>query len=745
MPTLKELSPMVSIVHCAFRLVRKSCPVFGVLLACVTPAMAGPSTLPLMPQPQSVTVMDPATRSIAGGIRIDWTQAPSPLLRRAEQRFVARLRNLAGRAAEGAPLTLHITTGHDPAYLSVDEKEGYTLSTSAPDGIYLSAAGPAGVLHGLATLLQLVELTPQGAVLGHVDIQDSPRFAWRGLMIDVSRHFMSVDTIQRQLDAMELTKLNVLHWHLSDGTGFRVESRRFPRLQQVGGHNQYYTQEQVRGIVAYAADRGIRIVPEFDVPGHTLSILQAYPDLAAQPVPTEQEIHPVCSITVDTQKTQTSCNKVYNQNNPALDPTQPQTLRFATALYAEMGRLFPDRYFHSGGDEVAPQQWMNNPAITRYMKVHGYRDAPALQAAFTAQIEQALARQGKIMMGWDEVSEAPIPRDVVVEAWRGSKWIGSATRAGHPVVVSSGYYLDLLNPSATHYQVDPLDPKAVGLSPAEVEKARVKQGPMIDAFALDPNAPALDAAQSRLVLGGEAPLWSEIVSDEMVDARLWPRSAAIAERFWSDASVRDVTDMERRLPVVLHELNMMGLQSENHQNDMIARLAPQNTTPLKVLTSVTSPVRNYAMNRLAAHGGDAMLSAPAAIASPDSFAAMKFNTLAQRYIKGDHARASDLKAMLVTYKANDAAYAQIATTPALQEARGTSQELAEVAQVGLEAIKRRSHGRHWHKRVNAILARQDAAFAACADAVAAHTMPLPASGLLIDILPGLHLLVDRAH
>ncbi|WNM08606.1 glycoside hydrolase family 20 zincin-like fold domain-containing protein [Komagataeibacter nataicola] len=147
---------------------------FGVLLACVTPAMAGPSTLPLMPQPQSVTVMDPATRSIAGGIRIDWTQAPSPLLRRAEQRFVARLRNLAGRAAEGAPLTLHITTGHDPAYLSVDEKEGYTLSTSAPDGIYLSAAGPAGVLHGLATLLQLVELTPQGAVLGHVDIQDSP-------------------------------------------------------------------------------------------------------------------------------------------------------------------------------------------------------------------------------------------------------------------------------------------------------------------------------------------------------------------------------------------------------------------------------------------------------------------------------------------------------------------------------------------------------------------------------------------
>ncbi|POF63948.1 Beta-hexosaminidase [Novacetimonas maltaceti] len=745
-PERKDFCLMLPIVHRSRRFLHAACSSVALLAALCAPALADTSPVALMPRPQSVTLSGQDV-AVAGGVRIEWAGRPTPMLQRAAARFSGRLAMLAGApAAGGAPLVLHISTRPDPAYLSVHEREHYTLNVTSQNGIRLDADGPAGVVHGLATLLQLVVQTPQGPVIHEAAINDAPRFPWRGVMIDVSRHFMSVDTMKRQLDAMELTKLNVLHWHLSDGTGFRVESLRFPRLHQVGGHNQYYTQAQVRDIVAYAADRGIRIVPEFDVPGHTLSILEAYPELAAQHVPSAEERESPCSITINTVKTKAICNKVYNLNNAAFDPTKPQTLKFATELYAEMGRLFPDHYFHSGGDEVSPKQWNDNPAIVAYMKQHGYADAPALQAAFTAQVEHALARQGKIMMGWDEVSEAPIPRDVVVETWRGSKWIASATQAGHPVVVSSGYYLDLLNPSSEHYKVDPYDPKAVGLSPEEATRARAKQGPMIDAFALDPNAQPLTAAQQKLVLGGEAPLWSEIVSDEMVDARLWPRSAAIAERFWSDASVRDVADMEKRLPLIQHELEATGLQASAHENAMIARLTPGNVGPLKVLTSVTSPVRNYAMNRLASHSGDAMLNAPGAIAAPDSFEANRFNDMAARYVAGEKDLAAPLTQMLKLYLANDAGYATVATTPLLQDARPVSQQLAAVARVGLEAIrKHRSHGRHWHRRVNRLLAAQDATFAGCANAVASYTHDQPPSGLLIDILPGLHALVDHAH
>ncbi|GEL64957.1 hypothetical protein KBA01_22430 [Kozakia baliensis] len=707
-------------------------------------AVAAESAVALMPQPRSA-VLDGRIVPITGGVRVVWQGKPSPLLKRAAARFERHLAVLAGKLEQGAaPLSVVVSVRPDPDYLSIREREHYTLNV-APGGVHLDAEGPAGVLRGFATLLQLVEPLPQSAGFASGRIDDAPRFVWRGIMIDVSRHFMSVDTIKRQLDAMELTKLNVLHWHLSDGTGFRVESKRFPKLQQVGGHNQYYTQAQVREIVAYAADRGIRVVPEFDIPGHTLSILEAYPELAAQqPVPLTKDWQQDCSVASGNGATTTHCSSHLNLNNPAFDPTNPQVLRFARELYAEMGRLFPDRYFHSGGDEVQPKQWTDNPKIAAYMKQHGYADPPALQAAFTAEVQKVLAGQGKIMMGWDEVSEAPIPKNVVVEAWRGSKWVGSATKAGHPVVVSSGYYLDLLNPSAKHYAVDPFDVKADGLSPEDAAKARAKMGPLADAFAIDPNAPPLDAQQQALVLGGEAPLWSEVVSDEMADARLWPRSAAVGERFWSDASVRDIAELERRLPLVQRELEALGLKARENEQRIIARVTPANIAPLTVLTSVTSPVRNYALNRLAAHSGDDMLSAPVAVAAPDSFEAIAFNNLAARYATGDRSVAAALQARLALYAGNDAAYAQIATTPALQAALPVSRQLNALAQLGQEAMEDVHHGKKWRTRAKKLLDEQDATFAASADHVASYAYPQPPSGLLIAIVPGIHALVNAA-
>lgn len=727
-------------MFCSRRVIRSGMALSAMLL--VTAKMplgyAAPLTPVFMPQPAQVQISG-QTISLAAMPHLVWATKPDPLLQRAAARFEGRLGSLGVKPGNSGSLRLSIHVGKDPAYLSVDAREGYDLKVTAT-GITLSADGPAGVIYGFATLLQMIDThggTPT-LELGHV--ADAPRFKWRGLMFDVSRHFQSTDTIKRQLDAMELTKLNVMHWHLSDGTGFRVESRKLPRLQELGSHSRYYTQDDVREIIAYAADRAIRVVPEFDVPGHTLSILTAYPDLAAQkPVTTSKDWAQDCLVASGNGETTTHCTKHPDLNTPAMDPTSPKVLAFARILFAEMAALFPDRYFHTGGDEVVASQWNNNPQIEAYMKAHGYADAPAMQAAFTAEIEKLLAEDGKIMMGWDEVSEAPIPKNVVVEAWRGSKWVGTATRKGHPVVVSSGYYLDLLNPSSTHYGVDPFDTRADGIAPSP--SGQVSR-PISEAFLLDPNAPPLDDAQKKLVLGGEAPLWTEIVSDEMVDSRLWPRSAALAERYWSPQTVNDVRALNQRLPEVLNQLETFGLEARGHQARMIARLTPENIVPLTQLVAITVPVRNYAMNRLAKNQGDSILVSPAAIASPDSFEANAFNDMAARYKAGDRSLNAPLQALLSRYAGNDLAFQTLSGNAAIDEVKPVSAQIAALSRLGMEALACSKRDEAWHERARDALAVQDAAYAASADHVASNTTAQPPGGLLIAIVPGIRALVS---
>ncbi|MDT8871269.1 family 20 glycosylhydrolase [Komagataeibacter rhaeticus] len=240
-----------------------------------------------------------------------------------------------------------------------------------------------------------------------------------------------------------------------------------------------------------------------------------------------------------------------------------------------MAGLFPDAYFHVGGDEVRPDEWTANPKISAFMKQHGYADAPALQAAFTQRIQAMLAQAGKVMMGWDELIQAPVPASIVIEPWRGSRYTAQATAAGHPVVVSAGYYLDLLLPAQEHYRVDPLDPQGNGLPPDQVAQAHAS---FLDAFALDPTA-RMTPAQDRRVMGAEAALWTEIVTEDMLDSRLWPRSAALAERFWSPASVRDADSLAMRLPVVQAELEKLGNHATLDRQRMMDRLAPHGTAP----------------------------------------------------------------------------------------------------------------------------------------------------------------------
>jgi len=295
-----------------------------------------------------------------GSLAIDATFGVAPgansALEPAVQRFLARVWRQTGifPAPSGPAATLTIACAPCAVPLALGIDEGYQLDVT-PSGAALKSATAAGALHGLETFLQLIQPGPEGFQVPAVRIADQPRFPWRGLMLDCSRHFLPVAAIERNLDAMAAVKLNVLHWHLSDDQGFRAESKLYPKLQQFGSDGLYYTQEQMREVVAYAAVRGIRVVPEFDIPGHTMSWLPGYPELAAGKGPFEIGRH-------------------FGVFDPVLDPTREETYTFLDGFIGEMAALFPDPFFHIGGDEVNGKAWKESAGVQAFAKVHGLKD-----------------------------------------------------------------------------------------------------------------------------------------------------------------------------------------------------------------------------------------------------------------------------------------------------------------------------------------------------------------------------------
>ncbi len=685
----------------------------------------------LMPLPAQLVPHD-GTLSAAAGLAVSWEGARSALLDRAADRFAAALGRIGGTvtAPPGArPARLVIDcAAPDPGFLSVAAHEHYRLLID-PGGIRLSAEGPAGVLHGLATLRQLAQPGTAGLVFPSVSIDDAPRFVWRGLMIDVSRHFMSLATLRRQIDAMEQVKLDVLHLHLSDSQGFRVESRLFPRLQQVASHGQFYTQREMRDLVAYAGDRGIRVVPEFDLPGHSLALLQAYPQFAATPPD--------------------RLPAGFDPNQAAIDPSNPRTLAMAASLLGEMADLFPDRYFHLGGDEVRGAQWTDVPRIAAFMRAHHFGSADLMQADFTARMQRVLAAHHKTTVGWDEVIGAPVPNSVVVQVWRSSKWTARAAAAGHPVIVSAGYYLDLLEPSVTHYAIDPLDPRAVGQSPDLVEAMRAKIGDKADGFARDPAA-SLSPAQAAHVLGAEAPLWTEIVSDEMLDARLWPRAAALAERFWSPPERRDAQALVARLEPVLDRLDLEGLQAEANRRRMLDRLAPGDTAVLERLLDGVAPDRNYALHEASlsdrSGGTPLRLIDLADAADPDDPPAQRLSDAVQAYLSGDRSEAASIRAALGAWRDNEAPFAaRAAQSPVLEAALPASHDLGSLAAAGLQALAILEQGGDpaTLAAFDAVLSRTRRALDH-ANGMDSNVGPQPPGGLLIPAVEPIGRLVDAA-
>jgi hexosaminidase len=463
-------------------------------------------------------------------------------------RTLVRLENQTGLQIATAPtsssaaaLTISVT-GPGEVIQNVDEDESYSLEVTAT-GVQIKAATDVGAMHGLETFLQLVQNDGSNYFLPTISIQDSPRFRWRGLMIDCSRHFEPIDVIKRTLDGMAAVKLNVFHWHLSDDQGFRIESKVFPKLTGMGSDGLFYTQDQAREIVAYARARGIRVVPEFDIPGHAQSWYPGYPDLASAPGPYQIE-------------------RSYGIFDPVMDPTRKSTYEFLDKFVAEMATIFPDPYMHIGGDENNGVQWKNNPRIQEFMKAHNLVGTAGLQTYFNQQLMPILKKHGKLMVGWDEIFAPGLSKDAVIQSWRGFDSLAASAKQGYQGILSAGYYLDQIQPAGQHYLVDPV-PANSDLTPEE---------------------------QAR-ILGGEAAMWGEHVSPRSIDSRIWPRTAAIAERLWSPQNINDVNDMYRRLWVENLRLEAVGLTQISAEDVGLRQLAGTSAIePLRVLASVLQPV-----------------------------------------------------------------------------------------------------------------------------------------------------------
>ena len=705
----------------------------GATLFSAIPAAAA-DTPPLMPLPRSVTMVE-GTTPLTGRLDPHISGCGKAPLAAAENRLQADIERLTGVIdGFGASVPLIVTCRRAAAAIEPMTGEGYRLTVDS-GGIRIDADGPAGVLHAFATLRQLVTLKSGAPALLRATIDDAPRFAWRGIMLDVARHFITMPTIKRQIDAMERMKFNVLHLHLSDDQAFRVESRRYPKLAAANPDGGFYTQAQIRALVAYAAARGVLVVPEFDMPGHTAAIVRAYPELGIAAKSGLAAFPPTLT----------------------LDPASPATYRFVRGLVAEMTPLFPGKYFHIGGDEVSDTAWADDPGVKALMTRESLTTKAEVQGYFERRVIAVVQAAGKTPIGWEEITNAPVPRDVMVQAWQSSNATARATAAGHPTIVSAGYYLDLLMPAAFHYAIDPLDPSAAGFTPAEATRIR-KMNPLLgkvltDAMVAEP-LPPLTPDQQRLVMGAETPLWSELVTDEMVDQRLWPRAAALAERFWSPGVVRDVEDMYRRLAIVQDELTVEGLDDRANRTRMALRLSPGNVAPVLTLLDAVGPIRNMAHDHriLAALAGKTVaqpLNALADAAPVDSLVAHAFNDKARRFAAGDRTVEPALRAQLTLWRDNDARFAAAAKgNVMLQPALPVSAELKALAEAGLKALDasddRASFSTQDAAASQLLLNKALATEASTDKPLLSFLVPRPPADVVIPIGAGIQTLFDAA-
>jgi hexosaminidase len=603
----------------------------------------------LMPMPTKIS-FGQGKLEVDSEFRVFLSGFNEPRLQRAAQRMIQRL-----STRTGLPLSSEIEKDASKASLeiscqgpgeeiqSISEDESYTLEVNSASA-RLNAPTPVGVLRGIETFLQLLNHDSEGYHIPAVRIQDKPRFPWRGLLIDVCRHWIPIEIIKRNLDAMAAVKLNVLHWHLSEDQGFRVECKSWPKLHEMGSDGNYSTQEEINQILDYARDRGIRVVPEFDMPGHTTSWFVGYPELASAPGPYQIE-------------------RFWGIFDPCMDPTKEALYTFLESFFQEMARLFPDEYFHIGGDEVSGKHWKSNPDITAFKHKHGMKDNQDLQAYFNKKIQVILSKYGKKMVGWDEIFHPDLPEDIVVQSWRGQESLAKAAREGYMGILSHGYYLDHILPASFHYKVDPLDKGAA----------------------------ELNSEQKARILGGEACMWGEFVNPETIDSRIWPRAACVAERLWSPQDIKDIEDMYRRLESADRNLDWLGITHRSNYPLMLQNLVGKHDIgSLKILADIVEPVKFYTRPNTREYTQMTPLNRLVDAARPESRKARQFRDMVDEML-GDvpnyGTNRQIIREWLIEWRDNNEKLRPILEDSILlKEIIPLSKDVASLADVGLQAL-----------------------------------------------------------
>ncbi|MDY8135141.1 family 20 glycosylhydrolase [Aquimarina sp. 2201CG5-10] len=438
--------------------------------------------------------------------------------------------------------------------------EEYHLSISN-DKISIKAGNDKGLFYGMQTVLQLVSI-PANNTSFHIpalDIEDKPRFSWRGMHLDVSRHFFSIDFIKKQLDILALFKINKFHWHLTDDQGWRIEIKKYPKLTDIGSkrinpdgtsYQGYYTQEEIKEVVQYAKERFIDVIPEFDTPGHTMAVLAGYPELSCHP-----ENYKV--------------RNLWGVESNILCAGKEETYVFIEDVVKELSELFPYEYYHMGGDEVPKEEWKNSTACQELKKKEGLKDEKEIQSYFMARVEKILKKYNKKMIGWDEILEGGITPTTNIMSWQGEEGGIKAANEGHDVIMTPVEYV-YLNFYQGDHKVEPL--AFGGYTPLE------------KVYNYDPIPSAIKKDKQKHILGAQGNLWSEHAYDEeTAEYLLYPRIIAIAETTWTSLENKNYEDFITRLDGVY---NILDSKDVNYHIPL-----PEGPTSNKIVfvDSVTVP------------------------------------------------------------------------------------------------------------------------------------------------------------
>ena len=573
--------------------------------------------LDLMPWPQNINLTN-GTFALTKNFKVNITGNPNSRIFVGATNF---LRRLDGRTGLFLEQGFVIKNNEVPAAelqincvrngkIGLYEDESYQLDIQS-NKIIITSTTDLGALHALESLLQMLQNNNTSYYFPTAMITDMPRFTWRGLMIDVARHFQPIDVIKRNIDAMAAVKMNVFHWHLVDDQGWRIEIKKHPKLTKMASDGYYYTQEEIKSIVKYADERGILVIPEIDVPGHASALLTAYPEIGSKTTiftnGTSEDIKQSSALTTY------SIERNAGIFTPTLDPSKPITYQFLSEIFDEVCPLFSGNYFHIGGDENEGKDWDTNIGIQEFKKKNKLANNHELQTYFTMQLIPMLKKHNKELMAWEEIMTKNMSKNAIIHSWKGANEglskgssLITAAKNGYKTVLSNGYYLDLMQSVEDHYLNDPI-PKNTVLTLEE--KARI--------------------------LGGEATMWSELVTPMTIDSRIWPRTAAIAERLWSNENITDMNSLRKRMKTVSFRLEELGITHIKNKEVILRNIGNnQKTNALEDFSNICEPLKIYTRN---SGGTEYQTYSPftlfADACTADAIDALDFNDAVDRYLK----------------------------------------------------------------------------------------------------------------